>query len=247
MLKADMILLSRKKVYLIFLLLLTLLLLPQCGLHSYPYLEQPDVVGRLTGSPGQFMIMNRNYDPDIFRGYELYYRFYHNTNIAARTNDDNFISRLAQPEPRHLIDRGFRRVTVSPQNAVPDIDTRIINPPMIPVERGNRDNNFELVIDFLDIQGNRTYIPQVRYLSQVLDLYRDRAVIDPDTGNETTRNRVLKSFGDLRNDSPAPRDHDLRHFQDYHVTLSLYIFAYGIHEGIRIWSRPESGFITYFE
>jgi len=229
----------KNKLYLLFLPLLLLLLL-QCGLNTYPYLYPPDTVVRLTGSDVEFIIANRgDNNPDVFLGYELYYKFYNFTDATvAMANDDRAIFSIDQPTPNDVTRLGFRRVNTVPTD---DRTTRI---PMIPVNYSDRKNNFNITLNFFGVASGENavprIIPEVSYLSYpIVELYRQ--VLDPD---DDIKNKY-KSFGDLINElSGGSRDSDL---PSTWVTLSLYIFAYGKYDKVyNIYSKPLwLGYINY--
>jgi len=233
-----MILFSRKKMYLIFLLLLTFLLLPQCGLHSFPHLEPPSVqrIGLEI-----FYITNTNDNPDIFRGYELFYKFHHHSDTSGIANDIRDISSFTQPDPRPLFTRTRRFFRV---NTAPDTQSPPTGTPNIFLGTGQRHEGFTIEINFEGINTSSAvnFNPTLRYSNQNILLFRD--VTNPDNTDNPTL--YYKSFGHLRNINTAVRDADLSPGNDYHITLYLWIFARGIYNNTPIFSKAvELGNITY--
>jgi len=227
----------KKKSYLLFLSLLSLLLL-QCGLNTYPYLYPPDTVTRLTGSDGVFIINNRSdNDPDVFLGYELYYKFYNASDaIVVMASDDRTLFSVEQPTPTDITRLGFKRV-----NTVPD-RLKTTRTPMIPISFSDRNSSFNINFDFFGVAGSESpIIPEVTYLSYPgVPLYRQ--VLDPDVDSADKIN--YKSFGDIINELSKIQDSDV---PGTWVTLSLYVFAYGKYNRVyNIYSKPLwLGYINY--
>ncbi|MCL2792651.1 MAG: hypothetical protein FWD87_06130 [Spirochaetaceae bacterium] len=234
---------SIKKIYLIFLLLSLFLLLPQCGLHSFPYLEPPSIerIGET------FRITNTNDNPEVFRGYELFYKFYDIGDSSGVSDDIRFITSFTQPDPRPIFTRARRFFRI---NTAPDIHAPPTGTPNIFLGSGNRHGGFaiDIIFDGIGISTDITFNPRLVYSGQDIPLFRD--VTDPDPGVMATPNVNYKSFGNLRNINvpAAPRDQDLpMPAGEYHVTLYLWIFARGIYNNTPIFSRPvELGNISYF-
>ena len=239
----------KNKIYLVFSLLVLLLLLTQCGLNTYPYIYPPNMgPNPLTGSDSPCYILNRgDNDPDVFLGYELYYKFYNFSDAtSAMATDDRSIFSVEQPTPSDVTRLGFRRV-----NNVSNTD-QTTRYPMIPLIFADRNRVFNLTFDFTgvspDTAENIKVIPNANYLNNSgnpisVNLYRQ--VTDPDDDSVPRRNNY-KSFGDLRNDISGSRDSDL---PGNSVTLSLYVFAYGKYNKVyNIYSKPLwLGYINYMQ
>ena len=201
-----------------------------CGLNNYPYIKAP-TVRALNGSSGVFSIFNRDdNDPDIFQGYELYYKFYDAANSQAlRETDYNSLFSVEEPEPADIIKLGFKRI-----NTVSTINQRTPYP-MIPIDYSDRDNYFEIKIDFsaVDYSINQV-IPKVSYLSNdLISLFR--VVIDPDH---------IDSYKSFIVDDLSIIDTDI---SSVPVTLSLFVFSYGKYDRVyNIYSKPVwLGYIDY--
>ena len=99
---------------------LSFFLIQGCGLNDYPYIYAPEV-SALTGSPGIIKIYNRSdNDPDVFQGYELYYKFYIKANFNVdNTNDYKNLFSVEEPEPSDLANLGFKRI-----NTVQNTDSK---------------------------------------------------------------------------------------------------------------------------
>ncbi len=229
MLREGMIPHNLKKIFIFLILLpLCLLLTLQCGLNSYPYLYPPAV---LRFNPDIATVTNRDdYDPDVFQGYELYYKFYdYNDATSQIIADDKIIMSVDEPKPEDVAARGYRRV-----NTVSDSD-QMTRYPMIPINYGNRDSSFDLRIDFTGATnntgvnpGDNGAIPSVTYLANP-PVFLYRTVLDP----EDTNGKKYKSFGNIS----KAEDNDILYDR---VTLSMYIFAYGKYDKVyNIYSKPE--------
>lgn len=68
--------------------IILLIILSSCGLYDSPYLEAPGVkTFDAAGNPSSAEIYNRSdNDPDVFRGYEIYYKYY---NLYSKIGDDD--------------------------------------------------------------------------------------------------------------------------------------------------------------
>ncbi|MCL2706441.1 MAG: hypothetical protein FWE72_09575, partial [Spirochaetaceae bacterium] len=149
---------------------------------------------------------------------------------------------VEQPTPTDITRLGFRRV-----NTVPDTD-RTTRSPMIPISYGDRNNSFNIRLDFTGVSSTSAetaippIIPEVIYSTNPT-VYLYRQVLDPD--DDSPIKNKYKSFGDLVNNF-GPRDADL---PPGRATLSLYIFAYGKYNKVyNIYSKPLwLGYIDYTE
>jgi len=214
----------------IFLPALFIFIFQGCGLNDYPYIYAPEV-SALTGSPGIIKIYNRSdNDPDVFQGYELYYKFYnYDSSISDRTSDYKNLFSVEEPEPSDLANLGFKRInTVSN----PDLKTPY---PMIAVDYSDRDSSFEIILDFSRVSDITEVIPTVNY-SGYDELYLYRIVIDPDNTD------YYKTF--IKSDISKDDDSDISYNR---VSLSLFVFSYGKYDRVyNIYSKPVwLGYIDY--
>ncbi|MDX9801031.1 MAG: hypothetical protein RBT69_06835 [Spirochaetia bacterium] len=204
---------------------LLFLLFQGCGLNDYPYLYAPEVSALFDGSSRQFKIYNRSdNDPDIFQGYELYYKFYKTGNFTVEnTNDQKNLFSVEEPEPSDLANLGFKKI-----NTVSDI--KLKTPlPMIPIDSGDRDDSFEITIDFSTITSSNG-VPFVDYNN--INLYRT-AVDVPD---ERYKSFFYEDMSTSDLDVPGAD-----------VTISLFVFSYGKYDRVyNIYSKPVwLGYINY--
>ena len=123
-----------------------LIIISSCGLYDSPYLEAPTVKTFESGIPSSAEIYNRSdNDPDVFRGYEIYYKYYNNFSEIA--DDDKTIFDTSEPEPSDLTSVGYKRV-----KAVLTIEEST-SYPMIPVDYSDRDTSFTLTVYFDEVNS----------------------------------------------------------------------------------------------
>ena len=88
------------------------MLLCSCGLYSYPYIYEPSLRGGTAGT-GQnyvYIIHNGDNDPNVFRGYEIYYKFYNSTTAETdHSRDDKSIFSVSNPDTSALVSAGYKR------------------------------------------------------------------------------------------------------------------------------------------
>lgn len=200
-----------------------------CGLYSYPYIYPPDVSNSYSGSSGISYIINTGVnDPDVFQGYEIYYKFYDfNNHVSLHRSDHIALFSVEEPEPRDITNLGYRRA-----NTTEDA-TKSSPVPMIFIDYSDRDDSFEIKMDFTNIAfGVKPYLS---YSGNTIYLYR--AVKDKDNDNKT-----FKSF--ITDDIDKDKDDDIGYDS---VTLYMYVFAYGKYDKVyNIYSKPvELGYINY--
>ncbi|MDZ7793384.1 MAG: hypothetical protein U5P10_06715 [Spirochaetia bacterium] len=129
------------------LIILTLLTLPVigCGIPSYPYLYPPEALGG--GRVG--FSHDENNDPDAFRGYEIFYRFYANDPDTAGAGDmedyftaEGAIRSVINGTSSSALTYGFRRLIIEGNKATDP-------PPQLPIDFADRNNTFtiELIED----------------------------------------------------------------------------------------------------
>ncbi len=131
-----------------------ILLSASCGIESFPYLFPADSIAGVTAD---FRHDDRN-DPNVFRGYELYYRVYDydsvesggsvdSAQILADMNSyfngsDDFFSvsfdELGESSIPSSIDVGYRRVYISSRGSTI---------PLIPVNSADADSSFSAYIN----------------------------------------------------------------------------------------------------
>lgn len=207
----------------LFIFIILLIILSSCGLYDSPYIEAPDVKTFTTGIPSSAEIYNRSdNDPEVFRGYEIYYKYYDSTSYEWE-DDDKTIFQTSDPEPGDLTAVGYRRV-----NTVFTTE-ETTSYPMIPVDYSDRDSSFTLTVDFNDVSASPNVKPQVIYSGYSnITLYRNIYVYNSSSGDNE-----YKSFISDDNESS---DADIPVSEN---TLSLYVFAYGKDDNVyNIYSKP---------
>jgi hypothetical protein len=82
-----------------------------CGLYSYPYIYPPDIQRTMIGTSQVVSIINTgDNDPDVFQGYEIYYKFYERKNFSSQYGSDlKTLFSVEEPEPRDIENLGYRR------------------------------------------------------------------------------------------------------------------------------------------
>ena len=215
------------------------MLLCSCGLYSSPYIYEPSLRGGTAGT-GQnyvYIINNGDNDPSVFRGYELYYKFY---NSASAENDHSTdhknIFRTSNPDYSALVAAGYRRCRTEKRYK---IDTTT---PMIRVPASARDSDFQLYISFdpVTTKDNKSEM-KIEYLGVEQPFYR--AIVDqnPDSdereraGVEQSDEDIYKDFNSDDLEYTTYRDSDMPMAE---VSLSLYIIGYGVHENRNLYSKP---------
>lgn len=206
-----------------FLSIILLIILSSCGLYNYPYLNAPNVDTFTTGIPSIAKIYNRSdNDPDVFNGYEFYYKYYKDS--ANITVDDKTIFQTSEPEPEDLTKVGYIRA-----NTVLLAEDNTYYP-MIPVDYANRDAAFTLDVDFNDVSSSPNIPPVINYNSKTITLYRQETELNTDSKLE------YETFiaDDLDEDDGIEIDRTV-----LERTLSLYVFAYGKEDKVyNIYSKP---------
>lgn len=217
----------------IILTLSAVMLSSSCGLYSYPYISPPDVrTVSITG--GNAIIINTgDNDPDVFRGYEIYYKFYNQSTAANdQRNDHNQIfNKLNDDAPKVLTAAGYRRARTEKNTR----DDTLY--PMIPVPSGDRDDSFEIIISFNPVttSGSKEEL-KAQYLSSVIPLYRDIKDQNHDSSEAAASETIYKDFNSDDLQYTEYQDGDL---PSGDVSLSMYVFSYGIHENIyNLYSTP---------
>ena len=220
-------------------------LLCSCGLYSYPYIYAPSLSGG-TASTAQHevtIVHNGDNDPNVFRGYEIYYKFYYKTTAYDQQRQDhNSIFSVKEPDYTALMAVGYKRCrTVK-------LYKKDTTTPMIPVPTDERDSDFKLYIDFAPIALQANYKDElfITYLGgTAVPLYR--AIKDQHPDTEERQEAVAlggKADDDLYKDfnsddveyNSSYTDSDLPATEQ--VTLSMYIIGYGTHENHNLYSKP---------
>ena len=221
------------------------MLLCSCGLYSYPYIYEPSLQGgtATSGRTNVTIIHNGDNDPNVFRGYELYYKFYnYSTAEADHSRDDKSIFSISNPDYSALVAAGYKRCRTE---KLYKKDTPY---PMIPVPVGSRDDDFSLYLDFLPVAEYPYYQAEMflSYLDTFAPIYRSIQDQHPDTGEvkEATGNSddpiSNPIYKDFNIDDIESGDSDISglSFPSNPVALSFYIIGYGVHENHNLYSKP---------
>lgn len=216
----------------------SLLLLSACGLYSYPYISAPDLQNGTasTAQPNVTIIHNGDNDPNVFQGYEIYYKFYNKTSAYDdHRRDHNNIFSIKEPDYTALVAAGYKRCkTIKLQKE----DTKY---PMLPVPVGDRDSDFKMTLSYepvaTNIEPNSKQELTINYLSDSVPIYRQVIDTDPDSGEvENAGGRAGDIiYKDFNSDDLKTQDSDM---PDLDVSLSFYIIAFGKHENHNLYSKP---------
>jgi len=211
-------------------------LLCSCGLYSYPYIYAPSLSGGVASSAQAevTIVHNGDNDPAVFRGYEIYYKFYSSTTAYdQQKSDHNSIFSVKEPDYTALRSAGYTRCrTVK-------LCTKDTPTPMIYIPADDRDSDFELYITFdtITTKDNKNEL-SISFLSDAEPLYRAIQDQNPDSGEEelaggTSGDAIYKDFN---SDDIESGDSDLPSTTE--VTLSMYIIGYGLYENHNLYSKP---------
>ena len=139
-----------------FLTLFTVLFM-SCGIPSYPYLYPPEALG---GAIVGFR-HDENNDPDVFRGYEIFYRFYADDPDTAGTspaeidmqnyfNEEGAIRSIIYGTSSSALTYGFRRLIIAGNS---DADP----PPQLPINIADRNNTFTINFDENELEDEISF------------------------------------------------------------------------------------------
>lgn len=212
-----------------------------CGLNSYPYLREPDV---RTVSPtgGKAVIINRpENDPDVFRGYEFYYKFYDSKNAESlQKKDHKAIFAIKNPDHSALRREGYIRARTVKEY---DEETRH---PMLLVPVNSRDESFEIEIDFAPLTADKSkeeLMAKYKNGEKICGFYRDVKDDHPDPDEGSHGDKICKDFNS--DDLNDKGDKDLPSGTEK-FSLSMYVMSYGIYDNsYNIYSKPVwLGYVT---
>lgn len=219
------------------------MLLCSCGLYSYPYIHEPSLRGgtATTGRTNVKIIHNGDNDPNVFRGYELYYKFYDANNAETEhSRDDKSIFSVSNPDYSALVAAGYKRcrtVKLFKQ------DTQY---PMFPVPVDYRDDDFEMEIYFnpitttscKDEMGISTEFTWSSIYRAIQDMNPDTGEVLEATGGKSDDPTSYPIYKDFNSDDIESGDSDLNGNNYKSVSLSFYIIGYGVHENHNLYSKP---------
>jgi hypothetical protein len=201
-----------------------------CGIESYPYLYPPEVSSILENEKIMTFSNNEENNPDLFIGFEVYYKFYTDdsghADFGDMTTDINSIT--SQTNVNTLTQMGFSRLyVVSPPSSVSQ------TVPAIDIPFSDRTSYFEVTVDFSTIATDDTY-PSCNYLSTSLQLGRW-------VREEGSTVYELKGFNPASfPDTVDYSDIDSSYYDDIdYVWCVLYVLAYGRYDFINdLYSSP---------
>lgn len=215
------------------------MLLCSCGLYSSPYIYEPSLNGgtATSGRPYVTIVHNGDNDPSVFRGYEIYYKFYDADNAeTAHSRDDKSIFSVSNPDYSALVAAGYKRCRTE------KLYKKDTTTPMFKVPSSDRDKDFNLYLDFdTIITKDNKFEMTLNYLSDAVPFYRSIKDLNPDTGEPEQHGGKPDDeiYKDFNSDDIESGDSDLVNLKDYkNVSLSFYIIGYGMHENHNLYSKP---------
>ena len=213
------------------------MLLCSCGLYSYPYIYAPSLKGGAAGT-GQnyvYIIHNGDNDPNVFRGYELYYKFYNSTTAENdHSVDDKNIFSTSNPDYTALTRVGYKRCRTE------KLCKKDTTYPMFKVPADERDDDFSIYLSFETITTKDIMFEMfLSYLDEAVPFYRAIQDQHPDSGEPEAAGGKSDDaiYKDFNSDDLENGDSDLNS-NSIPVALSFYIIGYGIHENHNLYSKP---------
>lgn len=214
------------------------MLLCSCGLYSYPYIHEPSLIGgtATSGRPYVAILHDGDNDPSVFRGYEIYYKFYNA--VTAETDhsrDDKSIFSVSNPDYSALVAAGYKRCRTE------KLYKKDTTTPMFKVPTDDRDDDFELSLRFdtVTTKDNKSEM-KLEYLGNEVPFYR--AIKDQNPDPDEPKEHGGQSGDDIYKDFNSD-DLEYSTYQDSdlptaEVSLSFYIIGYGMHENHNLYSKP---------
>lgn len=210
-----------------------------CGLYSYPYIEAPNVSKVVGGGVTECIIENASgNDPEVFRGYEIYYKFYdQNKRLAEQRDDHNAIFAKEEPDYTALLAVGYKRCRVIKNMKK---DTTV---PMIPIPSGFREDDFNITIDFKTLASGSNdehaeLLAEFKTMPiESIPLYRCIEDTKPESWETPGDiNNVYKDFNSIDLEYEECHDSDL---PTKEVSVSMYILSYGLYDNVyNLYSKP---------
>ncbi len=198
-----------------------------CGLEVYPYLSKPVVSSPVSVTDQAFSFSNPGDNPtDIFEGYEIYYKFYLESNYLEKIQSDIYridtaINAAVAQADSILTTNGFFRATAYNSS----------DKPLIAVPDSMKTAPFSVTIDFLRTSVDQVEYPVITYGSTTSTMYRAATTITHGDNKTFLPNDFLISDIDIKQivSSPYPS----------RLALCLYATAYGNYNLERtIYSDP---------
>lgn len=221
-----------------FCIITMVMLLCSCGLYSYPYISEPSLRGGTAGTVQNYVyiIHDGDNDPNVFRGYELYYKFYNATTAENdHSRDDKSIFSVSNPDYSALVAAGYKRCRTE------KLYKKDTTYPMFKVPADDRDDDFELELRFDTVTTkDNKFEMQLNYLGDAVPFYRAIQDQNPDSGEPERAGGKSDDpiYKDFNSDDIEAGDSDLNGNPYTSVALSFYIIGYGVHENHNLYSKP---------
>ena len=206
------------------------LLLIGCGIDSYPYLSPPKTSSILKPLEGEATFQFKNNtenNANYFEGYELYYKFYSSDPSDTEYDSDTSSINLTTTKDK-LLSLGYKRLYEYPLN---------LSLPLIPVDQDEKNNNFDIYIDFSLLDETVKPYPQAEYLDNSINLARYISINNDDNSDFESFLPISfteETYSDISSSllNPLPSSD---------IYLSLYVLSYGKYDIIyELYSKPVS-------
>lgn len=204
------------------------LLLPGCGISSYPYLHPPLVSSTLSDEKILNFTNPTDNDPNIFLGFEVYYKFYSQDPSIDEIGTADRASIISNPTISTIENLHYHRLFLLSSATTVSEDV-----PSILVPFASRESNFTVTINFSNISS--VSFPQVEYLSTTDQIGRwVRAV------SSTAYQLLGFDSGSFDNIDYTDIDSSLYNGSPYDdIWCSLYVLSYGRYDIVsNLYSEP---------
>lgn len=229
-------------------LTISLISVASCGIPTVTFIAEP-IFRTPTGSTLRFDHNTAN-DTEDFKGYEIYYKVYNAVDPSSQIDSDrSYIEGAETPGTSRLVLRDFLRMVRTDSGTA--TGSGLLDPPMIPVGSGQRDNAFTVSIVFASGEDT-VVVDNPGEAAGSLRLYRQNVLLD-----EQNPATVFEGFnqggeynyvpGGSGNDADLARMLDSEYDQTETTRVAVAVIAFGIDATNfqRIYSTPiYLGFVT---
>jgi hypothetical protein len=211
------------------------LALSSCGLENLPYLLPPGYSDPATIGTPVYTVNNPSRDVNevlVFRGFELYYKFF---NSETQTVDQNAQSGLSTRE-QIVSSYGFHRMCTE------GTQTQVL--PFIPVDPADRGSVFDVQLDFSSVDTN----------SEAIMIYLGTVPPAPDPPYGSIRREATESGGEpqtFAQDKLQAADDDMNGVTwpsaGQALNLVVYAISYGVQDYSPVYSTARYlGYMSYY-
>jgi hypothetical protein len=211
------------------------LIASSCGLADYPFVAPPLVISQDALSAQLFFENNPANNPEFFEGFDIYYRFYLDTEEDAQQEDRSEIESQSEAfvDTRRLLeDFEYRRMQGHPVGSPGDVITQ---EPLLPVAEAAKKEQFPVTVDFQPLQRlGSTQEPTISYT----DLAQPTTVVPLRKPSAASEAEAFDPALFTTDDADMPDDYRGNEAADF--ILSLFVVSYGKQDlVVSIYSRPE--------